>query len=57
MIQYVNSNQQFGKEKIPGGYSSQRNLVTKVKPERAILRLVVCREAENEQARQAGGTT
>lgn len=26
MIQYVNSNQEFGKEKIPGGYSRQGKL-------------------------------
>lgn len=29
MIQYLNSNQQFGKEKIPGGYSSQEKLNNK----------------------------
>lgn len=29
MIQYTNPNQQFGKEKIPGGYSSQEKLNNK----------------------------
>lgn len=39
MIQYVNFNQELGKEKIPGGYIVIReSLITKVKPENEILK-------------------
>lgn len=52
MIQYVNFNQELGKEKIPGRYIVIReSLITKVKPENEILKWVLFRKAEKWERR------